>query len=66
MGKLIPEGYLTLAQAAESLAVALHGGLPDRDAIKRLRDKDYDLADGAAFDGTVQPLQQPYCKQALC
>ena len=56
LGKLIPEGYLTLAQAAESLAVALHGGLPDRDAIKRLRDKDYDLADGAAFDGTVLAL----------
>jgi hypothetical protein len=53
---LIPEGFLTLSQAAGSLAVALYGGVPDRDAVRLLRERGYDLADGAAFDDAIRAL----------
>jgi len=56
LSKLTPEGFLTLSQAADTLAVALHGGIPDRDAVRLLRERGYDLADGTAFDEAIRVL----------
>jgi hypothetical protein len=56
LSNLIPEGFLTLPQAANPLAVALYGGIADRDAVRLLRERGYDLADGAAFDEAVHVL----------
>lgn len=56
LSNLIPDGFLTLPQAADPLAVALYGGIPDRDAVRLLRERGYDLADGAAFDKAIRAL----------
>jgi hypothetical protein len=56
LSELTPEGFYTLSQAADALALALYGGIPDRDAIRLLREGGYDLADGAAFDEAIRAL----------
>jgi hypothetical protein len=56
LSKLIPEGFLTLPQAANPLAVALYGGIADRDAVRLLRERGFDLGDGAALDEAVCAL----------
>jgi hypothetical protein len=56
MGLLLPEGFLTIRQAAESLAAAMFGGVPDRTAITSLREIGGDVADGTALDAAVAAL----------
>jgi hypothetical protein len=56
LSKLIPEGFLTLPQAANPLAVALYGGIADRGAVRLLRERGFDLGDGAALDEAVCAL----------
>lgn len=53
MRRLLPEGFLTIRQAAERLAAAMYGGVPDRMVIASLRELGGDVADGAALDGAV-------------
>jgi hypothetical protein len=51
MSRLIPDGFLTIRQAAELLAVAMYSGVPDRPIIKQLREKSgFDVADGQAIE----------------
>jgi hypothetical protein len=37
MRRLLPEGFLTIRQAAERLAAAMYGGVPDRPEVASLR-----------------------------
>jgi hypothetical protein len=53
MRHLLPEGFLTIRQAAERLAAAMYGGVPDRMVIASLRELGGDIADGAALDAAV-------------
>ena len=53
MSRLIPEGFLTLSQAAQLVAMALYGGIPDRDAVRLLKESGDDVADGAALDEAI-------------
>jgi hypothetical protein len=51
MSRLIPDGFLTIRQAAEQLAVAMYSGVPDRPIVKQLREKSgFDVADGQAIE----------------
>jgi hypothetical protein len=53
LSRLIPEGFLTLSQAAQLVAMALYGGIPDRDAVRLLKESGDDVADGAALDEAI-------------
>jgi hypothetical protein len=53
MRRLLPEGFLTIRQAAERLAAAMYGGVPDRPEVASLRRLGGDVVDGAALDAAV-------------
>jgi hypothetical protein len=50
MNRLVPDGFLTIRQAAEKLAVAMYSGISDRSIVKDLRELGIDVADGDAND----------------
>src|SRR5882757_9451772 len=56
MSRLIPDGFLTIRQAAERLVVALYSGVPDRSVVKKVRELGLDVADGAALDHAVSEI----------
>jgi hypothetical protein len=56
MSRLIPEGFLTIRQAAEELAVAIYSGEPERAEVKRLRETEGDVADGVAIAAAISQL----------
>jgi hypothetical protein len=56
LSRLIPEGFVTFSEAAQLVAIALTGGIPDRDAVRLLKEKGNDVADGAAFDEAIRVL----------
>jgi hypothetical protein len=50
MSRLVPDGFLTIRQAAEKLAVAMYSGIPDRLTVKGFKELGIVVADGAAND----------------
>jgi hypothetical protein len=56
MSRLIPEGFLTIRQAAERLAVAMYSGVPDGHIVEKLRKSGLDVADGAAIEHAIDEL----------
>src|SRR5216684_111385 len=56
MGRLIPDGFLTIRQAAERLVVAMYSGVPDRAVVQNLRESGLDVADGPPLDDAVSEV----------
>jgi hypothetical protein len=56
MAHLIPDGFLTLKQAANKLAVALFAGVPDRSVIEQHKKSGFDVADGAAVEQAISEI----------
>jgi hypothetical protein len=50
MTRLVPDGFLTIRQAAKKLAVAMYSGIPDRSIVEGFKELGIDVADGAAND----------------
>jgi hypothetical protein len=65
MSRLIPDGFLTIRQAAETLTVAMYSGEPDRSIVKQLRDSGQDVADGAAIDEAISELWKAVDKEKI-
>jgi hypothetical protein len=47
MGRLIPEGFLTLREASQRIATAIFSGQPDRPNVTRVRELGFDARDEA-------------------
>jgi len=56
MSRLIPDGFLTVRQAAERLALAMYSGVPERAVVQKVRGLGVDVADGAALDDAVSEI----------
>jgi hypothetical protein len=65
LGRLIPDGFLTIRQASDKLANAIYSGVPDSDAVKEFRDKGADAADGTAINDAISKLWQAVDKQKI-
>ena len=50
MSRLVPDGFLTIRQATDKLAVAMYSGIPDRSIVEGFKELGIDVADGAAND----------------
>jgi hypothetical protein len=56
MGQLIPDGLLTIRDAAEKVAAAMYAGVPDRSSVTQFREQGFDVADGAAIDDATSEI----------
>lgn len=56
MTDMLPNGFLTILQAADTLLPAMRGGVLDRTIVKRLRDQGLDVSDGAARGLAVEEI----------
>jgi hypothetical protein len=56
MGQLIPDGFLTIRDAAEKVAAAMYAGVPDRSSVMQFREQGFDVADGAAIDDATKTI----------
>src|SRR5258708_10973212 len=65
MSRLIPDGFLTVRQAAERLAVGMYSGVPDRAVVQEARELGLDVADGAALDDAVSEIWAAVDKSVL-
>jgi hypothetical protein len=56
MTAILPNGYLTILQAAEVLSQAMYAGVPDLPAVSQLRKEGLDVNDGRAIDRAIAEL----------
>jgi hypothetical protein len=56
MTTVLPNGYLTMLQAAEVLATAMHSGLVDLPIVSQLRKEGLDVRDGRAMDRAIAEI----------
>jgi hypothetical protein len=56
MTALLPNGYLTILQAAEVLSVAMYAGVQDLPVVSQLRNEGLDVSDGRALDRAIEEL----------
>ena len=54
--RLVPDGFLTIREAAERLAVGLYSGEPDPLLVEQHKKSGFDVADGAAIDEAIATL----------
>ena len=54
--RLVPDGFLTIREAAERLAVGLYSGEPDPPIVEQHKKSGFDVADGAAIDEAIATL----------
>lgn len=48
MSRIVPDGFATLSQTVDALAVAMYSGVPDRPIVRDLKEKGFDTTDGEA------------------
>jgi hypothetical protein len=58
--QLIPDGFLSILQAAQTLATAMYSGVADRPRVAELKASGFDVIDGAAHDDAVSELWKGY------
>jgi len=56
MGRLVPDGFLTIRAAADQFAAALYSGVADSVAVNRHRESGFNVADGAANDHAMSEI----------
>jgi hypothetical protein len=56
LSRLIPDGFLTVSQAADQVTVMLYSGIPDTPAATGYRARGLDVADGSAIDDAISKL----------
>jgi hypothetical protein len=56
MTAVLPNGYLTILQAAELLLPAMYAGEPDLPIVSRLRNEGFDVGDGRAKDKAIAEI----------
>src|SRR5262245_25567810 len=56
MTAVLPNGYLTILQAADVLLPAMYAGVPDLPVVSRLRDEGLDVGDGQARDRAIEEI----------
>ena len=53
---ILPVGYVTILEAAETLLPAMYAGVPDLPIVTSLRQEGIDVRDGPAMDRAVVEL----------
>jgi hypothetical protein len=56
MTQFTPEGFLSIREAADRLAIAMYAGEPDRAIVKKIRETEGSVADGKATDDAIAKL----------
>jgi polyhydroxyalkanoate synthesis regulator phasin len=56
MGRIVPDGFLTISQALDRLVAGMYSGVPDRPVVKDLKARGSDVADGFARDAANERL----------
>jgi hypothetical protein len=56
MTVVMPDGYLTILQAADVLLPAMHGGILDRPVVSQLRNQGLDVKDGQARNQAIAEI----------
>jgi hypothetical protein len=56
MTDALPQGYVTLLQAAEMLQPSMLGGIPDKPPVVRLREMGEYVSDGMATDRAIAEI----------
>ena len=56
MTAVLPNGYLTILQAADVLLPAMYAGVPDLPVVSRLRNEGLDVRDGRAKDRAIAEI----------
>lgn len=63
--RLIPAHYLTLRQAADTVATGIYCGLPDTTLIERLKESAFEVADGEAIEKAISQIWAAVDKEKL-
>jgi hypothetical protein len=58
--QLIPDGFLSILQAAQTLATAMYSGVADQPRVAELKASGFDVFDGAARDDAIYELWKGY------
>jgi hypothetical protein len=56
MTEMLPNGFLTILQAADALLPATHGGVPDDPLVTQLRDQGLEVGDGVARSQAMEEI----------
>jgi hypothetical protein len=56
MGRIVPDGFLTISQALDRLVAGMYSGVPDRPVVKDLKARGSDVADGFAREAANERL----------
>jgi hypothetical protein len=56
---LLPDGFVTLREAAEIVAQGRYAGVPDSELVAELRHSGLDVADGTALDDAIAEIPRP-------
>lgn len=56
MTPTLPNGYLTILQAAEVLSSAMYAGVPDLPVVSQLRKEGLDVKEGRATDRAIAEI----------
>jgi hypothetical protein len=56
MARIVPIGYVTISQGAETIAQSLFGGIPHNPVVAELHQSGFDASDGAAMDDAVSEI----------
>jgi hypothetical protein len=56
MTEMLPNGFLTILQAADALLPAIYGGMPDNPLVTQLRDQGLDVGDGLARTRAMEKI----------
>ena len=62
---VLPDGYLTILQAAEVLSRTMYAGVPDRPVVDQLRKQGLDVKDGRAMHQALAELWKAVDRGAL-
>jgi hypothetical protein len=65
MSAVLPNGYLTILQAADVLSTAMYAGKPDLPIVGQLRKGGLDVKDGEATDEAIEELWKAVDRRAL-
>jgi hypothetical protein len=56
MSAVLPNGYVTILEAADLLSRAMYAGVPDLSLVSRLREEGLDVRDGQARDRAIAEI----------
>jgi hypothetical protein len=65
MGRIVPDGFLTISDAVDELVVGMYSGVPDRPTVKELKERGYDAGDGEARNAAYEKLWESVDREKI-